>query len=406
MHLRSSLRVAATLLWRGRYVLLVAWGVAWMLPASHYTLPNNNDWIPFEVAARTLVHYHHIAAFNTPALHLYADSPMLQFGPLPVYLLAAFQAFRPHTVAMGFAVAMIVAGVASLAALEAAALRALPAEAHRRVRRSAFGLALVLVPVWSFEVGFWHHLDDVIALLCICLALAVVARHRPWWQLALLAGTAAATKPWAVVLVPLLFALPRREWPRATLLTVATVLMWWAPFLIAAPGTVGALGSYATFPDPGSVLYLVGLHVDGAGWLRPLQLGTGMAAVGYLARNGRWQQALLAGSAVRILLDPFSYSYYVMGPLLGAFVLDLRRCAVRRLPIWSPVTLFGVWLLPRLNTHTPTWFGGLTPVHLYNVSALARLVWAGGVIAMLLRPEPVASRQPRLRPQRALAASS
>ena len=82
-----------------------------MLPPSDYSLGSMNDWIPFEIGARTLVHYHHMTAFATPALHLYADTPQLQFGPLPILLLAMFQGFTPHAVAVGFGVAMVAIGV-------------------------------------------------------------------------------------------------------------------------------------------------------------------------------------------------------------------------------------------------------------------------------------------------------
>ena len=106
----------------------------------------------------------------------------------------------------------------------------------------------------------------------------------------------------------LLLALPRGQWAKAALGTIGTAAAWWLPFVVAAPATVTALGGYATFPNPGSVWFLFGVHSNGAGWLRPLQLGAGIAVVAYVTRRGRWPDALLAGSAVRILLDPFSFS--------------------------------------------------------------------------------------------------
>src|SRR3954467_13534361 len=114
------------------FLLLICWGVLWMLPPSSYTLGQLNDWIPFEIGARTLVHYHHIAAFETPALRLYADTPQLQFGPLPILLLAAFQSYSPHAVAVGFGVAMVALGVASMAAIESAARTMVTPAATRR----------------------------------------------------------------------------------------------------------------------------------------------------------------------------------------------------------------------------------------------------------------------------------
>ena len=371
---------------RLRYVLLVAWGTCWFIPPNSFTLARINDWLPFEVGARTIVHYHHMWEFSTPALHLFADNPLLQFGPLPALMLAPFQVFSPHGVAIGFGLAMVVAGVAAMAALEAAARTLLPAAMHPRARRTAFAIELVLVPIWSYEVGYWHHLDDVLALLCLSLAALVIARQGPWWLFGVLAGTAAATKPWAVLGVPLFLAFPRPLWAKTALATLAAGAAWWLPFIVAAPQTVNALGNYHTSPSLGSPLYLVGVHADGAGWLRPLQMLAGMGVVALLARRGRWQDALFAGMAMRIVFDPFAYSYYAMGPLLGALLVDLSRIERRRMPRWTIATVLLVWLLPRLYTYVPLWGFTVSRVPLPSVSATARLVWALSVVAMLVAP--------------------
>lgn len=372
---------------RIRYPLLVAWGIVWLLPPNAYSLRLPNDWLMFEIGARTIVHYHHMWAFSEPALHLFADTPMLQFGPPPVLLLAAFQGFSPHSVAIGFGIAMIVAGIASMRMLEVTALTLVPAPAHRRARRVSLALQVVLVPLWSYEVGYWHHLDDVLALLCISGALLVIARSGSWWVFGLLVGTAAAIKPWAIIAAPLLLALPRPHWAKATLATMAACAAWWAPFVVAAPHTISALGQFHMPASGGSVLHLLDIRADNSNWLRPLQLGAGMLGVGLLARRGRWQDALLAGIAVRILLDPYAYSYYVMGAMLASVLMDLNRVERTRVPRWTIASVALVWLPARLAITTPFWDGiKYHAMHIDGVVGATRLVWAVVVLAVLMRP--------------------
>ena len=368
---RGTPRRFGLLLFRYRYVLLVAWGVFWFLPEFNVTSRILSDWLPFEVGARTLAHWHHAKVWATPALYLYDNNPQLQIGPPPLLLVAAFERFSPHTVALGFGLAMVAAGVAAVGALEAFA-RNLPVPPRRGgLCFASFALVeVVTVAVWSHEVGWWRHLDDVMALLGICLALWLCARRSSWWVVGLIMGTAVAAKPWALVALPLLAGLARSERARAVLLTIVVAGAWWAPFVLAAPGTVHALGDYHIFPQPGSVVALFITHRDVAGWLRPVQLTLGLGCASYVAARGRWLAAPLAGIAVRVLLDPYAYGYYGLGPVLAGFAVDLSGTR-RHLPLWSSLALgveFGVpWLAPP------------------NVAAAARLAWSLGVLVVLLR---------------------
>ena len=88
---------------------------------------------------------------------------------------------------------------------------------------------------------------------------------------------------------------------------------------------------------------------------------------------------------MRILLDPFSFSYYVFGPMLGALLIDVTER--KRLPRWTLGTLAFIWLLPRMSTHSPLWSVVLPPVHLPTLSAVARLLWALVVVARLVTPD-------------------
>jgi hypothetical protein len=383
-HMRAAtsfVRTVASVASRARHLVLIGWGILWLLPPSHYTLGMLNDWLPFEIGARTLVHYHHMFAFQTPFLHLYAESPQLQFGPLPMLLLAPFQALSPHGVAIGFGVAMIAAGVASMAVIIDTARVLAPESARTTITRTGLALQVALVPIWSYEVGYWHHLDDVIALLCLSITIRLLARGGPWWACAMLVGTAAATKPWAVIALPLLLVLPRPTWLRTACLALISAVAWWAPFLIAAPDTLTAIGHYQTVPLAGSPLYLIGQHSDGANWLRQLQFVAGIGVVAFVVLRRRWQDALLAGMAVRIILDPYSYSYYALAPLLGAMLVDLSRGSRIRVPRWTLTTLALVWVLPRLTTHIPLWGHTFArPIHADTESAIVLIAWCALVL--------------------------
>jgi hypothetical protein len=224
-------------------------------------------------------------------------------------------------------------------------------------------------------------------MLCLSVAIMLLARSGPWWAVALLVGTAAATKPWAVIALPLLLVLPRRLWLRAICAALITAVAWWAPFLVAAPDTLGAVGHYQTVPSPGSVLYLLGQHSDAANWVRQLQFVAGMGVVAFIVRRRRWPDALLAGMAIRSALDPFAYSYYALAPLLGAVLVDLTRTSRTRVPRWTLATLAFVWVLPRLSTHFPVW-GDTLPrlVNAPTVSAVALVIWCGLVLWRMTAP--------------------
>jgi hypothetical protein len=362
-----------TMAFRLRHALLFGWGVLWFLPPFEATMKVLNDWLPFEVGARILVHWHHLKVWSMPALHLYAGNPQLQIGPPPLLLLAPFERFSPHVVALAFGIAMVAAGAGALAAIEALAVRL--ADRPYRAGVSVFGYvgAFFVMPIWAHEVGYWHHLDDVIALLCVCVGMWVCARGGPWWLVALLAGTAVASKPWAIVMLPFVLGLPRQYWTRSFGLALGVAAAWWSPFVIAAPGTVRSLAAYRIYPDPGSALALFGLHGDVSTWLRPAEFGAGLAVAGYVAVRGRWMCAPLAGLAVRVLLDPYTYSYYSLGPVLAAMVCDLLsagRGRALRLPAWTLATIVVDYVIPMTGSAA---FAGL-----------GRLAWVCTVLGVFL----------------------
>lgn len=139
------------------------------------------------------------------------------------------------------------------------------------------------------------------------------------------------------------------------------MVLVWAPFLIAEPGTLAA----ARFGVP--VAAASGLHfLDVAAsatpsWVRPAQflLGAALAAAA-IARQG-WASVILPALAVRILLDPAVHAYYTSGIVLGTLVHDLAgsRARVPRLTMLAVAMLYLPQVAAKFLGAPPLLLGGL-----------------------------------------------
>ncbi len=376
---RVCARVGAALV-RGRFLVLAAGAAALFVPRYLATGGNHpaGEWLFFKAGAFGLTH--ETAAFTTPALHLYEANPQLQIGPPPLLVVAVLQHYlTPAGATLAAAVLMAAAGIGLVRVLEQIGVE-LGADPGR-VRQVGLAAGLVLVGLWTESAAVWRHLDDVMALSAITLAVLVTLRVRagrgrlPWWVAPVLLGLAAAAKPWAVVFAPLLVGLPRPLRARAVLTLIAAAAVWWAPFVLAAPGTLGALGGLHLVPDPGSVPYLVGLHADVSQWLRPVQFGLGLALGLTVALRRSWLAVPFVALALRVGSDPYTWSYYGLGPLLVAAALDLSRRPARRdpLPYATLVTAAVFYLLPAY-AYAPA-----------SAAATGRLLWCVAALLVALR---------------------
>ncbi|HWC33269.1 MAG TPA: hypothetical protein VG650_00455 [Mycobacteriales bacterium] len=344
-----------------------------------------SDWIIFEVGARTLVHYHHTTTnlYDTPRLHVYVDNPDIQIGPPALWFVAAFEGLRVRTVYGLFSVIMAVIGLAGVFAAIITGRR----EAWRGWERGGkvaliVAASLLAAAFIAEEANRWKHLDDLMAVTLACVSAYLISRRRAWWLIGLLLGTGVAAKPWALILAPILLALPRRDIARATLVTVGVAAAWWAPFVIAAPGTVQALGHWQIIPDPGSVLRLVGIQGDVSRWLRPVQFFLGLGMCAYVCRNRPWVSAPLAALATRVLTDPYAFGYYSLGPLTFALLYDCAGGGWQGLPTWTALTALLDVGLSNIVPH----LGIDSPMHQQTVLAVAKLLWAVSVLAAVLAP--------------------
>jgi hypothetical protein len=356
-----------------------------------------SDWVVFEVGARVLVHYHHATTnlYTDPRLHLYVDNNDIQVGPPALWFVAAFEWLSARTIYGLFSVIMAALTLGGTCAALVGGRRL--AAAKTTSFRNYFPIVLAsLVTVWLLtnDADRWKHLDDVMALSFAAVAAWLIAEGRAWWLVGVLLGTGIAAKPWALILAPMLLALPRRDLSRTVLTTIVVASAWWAPFVLAAPGTIQALGQYQILPTSGSILHLLGITGGVEHWLRPVQFFLGLAVGGFVAMRRRWAAAPLAALATRVLTDPYAYGYYGMGPLLFAFFYDAAGGGWRGLPVFTAFTAVMEFAVP-FATHNGT------------VIALAKLVWAVSVLAAVLignRPPPEEEATVvRERPQASLA---
>lgn len=354
---------------RWRYVVLAVWAVPWVLAGSRTPRPAG-DWLYVEVGARVLAQ-HHAPVGAGPMLHLYANYPLVQMGPPALWAAVPFQWLPP---AVEEHLALTLLSFLVLPVLWCLELAARSLVDRRPLALRTLVCGAVAVPVWTLEIQTWGHIDDALALMAAAVAAVLVSRGRREIVAGLILGTAAAAKPWAVVLLPLVLAYPRPKVARAVLAFVVAALAWWLPFVLAAPATVHDLGSFSLAMANHPTWQLVGLAGGRAPtWIRALQMIGGIALAVAVLRRAGWPAVLLVALAWRVTTDPYDWPYYVMGPLVGAALWDLTRSWRGRLSTWpwaTLATLLAESAIPRI---------------LPDAAPAVRFVWCVALTAVVLR---------------------
>lgn len=335
-------RVTGALLW-ARYLLLAA-GCAIPVIRALGSLPQ--DWLLFETAARITLWGRGRYQLDGGALDIYAEMPRIQFGPPAILATMPLQYLPIRWSLIAAEGLMMACGLTCVWVVERlAALAGVP------YRRRALATVLGGVPflyAWSLLAVDWMHIEDVIALTCAAFALLALRRDR-WWAMAALLGVAAAAKPWAVVLWPLVFALPRPRRAPAALVALIAAVAWWLPYVVANPGTVAAIGSIPVPVHQDAAVRLLGVASGGLlpSPVRFLQFGLAAAAAFVAVRRGLWYVAPAAALIVRVVTDSQTWPYYAAEPILGALLVDAVRG--RRIP-WLTAVVAAVELgLPHLG---------------------------------------------------------
>ncbi len=342
--------------------------------------------------------------------HLYAAHPDVQMGPVtflvgaPFVLLGGAGAGKSVATvvmtALGFALFAVVVALARRSdgrdhapvRAVAGAPRPQPAPLVPLTRGLVLFAGLVFLAGW-IEVGTRAgHLDDILALTFVVLALATRLRHHTLLT-ALLLALAADSKPWAIAFVPLLLdlsgplgsSLARRLRRNAAAIGVWVVVLAaaYGPFALLDHATVNA--SHFTIPTEASsglrALGIAGTHTPT--WDRPAQALVG-ALLGVVAIALRRPAAVpLVGMAVRIALDPGVHPYYTSGLLLTTVIVDLMLLR-HRLP-WLTFATFAFIEVANYVLVSPDLIGSAGP----HVAGYLRLLTCIGLcVAALAAPLP------------------
>jgi hypothetical protein len=298
--------------------------------------PERNEsvsWHYFNTAAQSL--------FSNNGMHLFARHPELQFGPVATVAAEIGRLVGGTHTADLVAWLIAAAMIPMLMVVERVAVGfgAQP----RRVRVTVLLGGLLLVWPWG-ELAFGTtHLDDAIALCATVLAMWAVVRRRPMVAAVLLA-VAVDAKPWALAFVPLLVVFAGRERRAAFGTYIGLVLAAWLPFLLVDPKTFNA-AKFTIANAAGSSLRWLGIRsASTPRWDRAAQIGFGGGVAGLAVLRRQWPSVLLAGVAVRMLLDPSTRLYYSAGLVLGAVVFD-AAVAQWRVP-WTAVITLTLTVIP------------------------------------------------------------
>ncbi|MFE0254420.1 hypothetical protein [Streptomyces sp. NPDC059010] len=329
---------------RTHLVLLAAWTTLWFAVVQ----PNGGfSWHYLRTGGELIY-----AGSGRPdgGLNLYAHHPELQMGPVS-FLTAGL--FNPFPESVGQLLAAAVMSLLGLVILVVAGRSAAwhflgTGTNHQRLRQRVLIAGLAFIPMWIEVAVRFGHLDDVLALFFTALAVHALTRGNAV-AVGIFLALAMDSKPTALAFLPLLLALPRRQWLRAGLWCAALVAVAWLPFLLGAPQSFAA--AEFTIPNqPASALRWLGVDdPQTPAWDRPAQAALGLALGCAAVWRGRWPAVVLLGANARIALDPSVYTYYTASVLLGTLLWDV--IGQRRLvPWWSWIallTLYGtVFVVP------------------------------------------------------------
>jgi hypothetical protein len=298
-------------------------------------------------------------------LHLYANYPQLQIGPLAFVVTEGLRQLGPHQGVNAAEALLTALGLYLLHELTRIAVIVRPDLLARpaALRVTVLAGGAVFLASWAELAATFAHLDDAVALMLAVLAVRAAIAKRPVLT-GLCIGLAADSKPWALAFLPIVLLLPARAWGRAAASVLVAVAVAWLPFAIADHHTVAAM-HYTIRNLPGSALRALGLRDPRTpSWDRPAQLLAGCGLGAAAVWRGRWSAVILLGVGARIALDPADWGYYTAGVLVGALLWDMVGMR-RPIPLW-----------------TVTSFAALTAVHaITNDSAVLGLLRLGLVIA-------------------------
>lgn len=268
------------------------------------------------------------------ALSTYADHPEAQMGPLA---LVVAQLPRP-----GYVVAVAVAAGVMVCLLAAAA--GWPRSAGARLT-AVLGAGLI-AGAWP-ALAWKGHADDAIVLLGCGWLLVGLAAQRPRREHVAAVTLALLGKPTAVVLLALLGE------PAAIIAAVIAATVVYGPFVLAHAGAMTSAGKGIMPVAHGSLPDLVGYRPGHRipGWLRPAQLGLGLAGTLWGRLRHRPDLGLLLAFTLRALLETNPAPAYSIPLVVLALLPDLQR----GYPLLLPLAAMSLWLSPPVLHGSSGW---------------------------------------------------
>jgi hypothetical protein len=303
---------------------VVAWSAYWGVYCAN---PSGLSWHFFYGGARRMVGLNYRGYVLPGGLHLFANYPQLQIGPLS-FVAALPLAVLPRDVAQPIAIVrMAVAGPLTVWLVADAAKRLRPWSTREAIW-SGVAAWVFVAPLW-FQLSIrFGHLDDALALLLLAAAINALSRANPTVA-ALCIGAAAASKPWAIATIPLALAATDGRRLRHLVEAAVVAVLPWLPFVLGDSRTIHAAGSFKIRVVPTSALALFNVTGGTPSWVRPVQFAGGALLVALCVASGRWAAAVLIAVALRLGTDPNVYPYYSTGLLVGAAIWDLLGSRLR-----------------------------------------------------------------------------
>lgn len=366
-------------------LVLAGWSALWFVllaPGGHNQPAGGGiAWRPFLAAGGRLLFSAHAMCpptrqYVAGGLHLYANCPQLQIGPLAFLVAEPVRFLAPHNGLVAAEVLISVLGLAALVIIRQIVALIRPADSPDGWPFLLGGA--VFIVGWQELAVAYAHLDDALVILCSCLAILAAVRGRPVLT-GLALGLAIAAKPWALAFLPILLlagglaawrgpegcagqehARPVRACLRpalrAALVAALISAAAWMPFLLADLGTTAAF-HYTIVNEPDSALRALGVTAPRTpSWDRASQVVAGCALGALAVWRGRWPALILVGVGARIALDPAAHGYYTAGLLAGALLWDLLG-SPWRVPAWTIISYLALDIVPLTSPGDPRALG-------------------------------------------------
>ena len=355
---------------RRRFAMLTVWTIPWAL---YFGVHGGFSWHFFDQGSRLLFHG---AAAGQPegGLHLYANYPQLQIGPVTFAIAELLRHVGRADGVVAAEAFMTVLGLVVLYCIERVchAMRPELAWSKQLDRTMLLGGGAFMIGWTDLSVAIGH-LDDVLALTFVTLAVCALTANLPAVA-GICLGLSVDSKPWALVFLALVLTVPKFMRREVAVVTVGVVLLAWLPFVVVDLHTLTAASQFTIPNEPSSSLRALGVpDASTPRWDRMAQIGLGCLLGGIAVWRRRWPAIVLLGVGARIVLDPGVYAYYTSGILLGALLWDTLGLR-RPIPLWTLVS--GAAL-------------AITPIFVSDASVLGQVrLWlvVGFSAALLLAP--------------------